>query len=552
MRRILVGGPVVVLLAAACSSGDGGDSSARESEETTETTQAPGPALEVDDSPIVDVVTAASIDEAGAVVDPAYAFTPDAPQITTVVSVGEFEGPVRTGWFQVVEEDWEETSTKLFEHRVDVKPFERAFSIGTSPGVLETGTYRVVVVAGEDKQTAEFEVVSGETARSTAQAASGSGGPPRSGGSGAQEAPTPQEFEGDRDAAFVLLLGVRTEQPDLRAPSVKMGVNSVVPFGATADHVAYIRVRGGPEMPYIHPNGVDVHDKENYVADPCSLSGGSDLPGAEVEFSGVLNVGEQGTVGGSPTVITLGPDETSPKNMLNPSIPAGSRVESGDTIGIDVLATDKKEGGTWQTGIKSIQLIETTEGLIDDKQGTRLPPKCDDAARGINWQTKYEVTDDSPNKIELCALAEDHAGNVKKSCAKFYKGEVWEGTLTSTGTGGTGVETFSADVTLVVDEDGVVEGDGKLSAAGAFGTPYTEAFRVEGEASDTRFDLHFLEATDTCFAMATGTTRIFCWGVPEGSIPKQERTAKGTFDTNLGQTSFTTTLDLKCKTCGKD
>jgi hypothetical protein len=67
--------------------------------------------------------------------------------------------------------------------------------------------------------------------------------------------------------------------------------------------------------------------------------------------------------------------------------------------------------------------------------------------------------------------------------------------------------------------------------------------------SGDTFDLEFIEPTEACLALASGGAPIFCWGVPGGSVEREGDTVGDTFSTDLGSTTFETTLELRCDTC---
>ncbi len=85
---------------------------------------------------------------------PGSLFPADTPQITIVAHAGEVSGSgsgMNLAWFQVTDEG----ETRLFTHTVEVGSFDAAYSVGTNPGTLAPGTYRVeAALEGESMSTA--------------------------------------------------------------------------------------------------------------------------------------------------------------------------------------------------------------------------------------------------------------------------------------------------------------------------------------------------------------------------------------------------------------
>lgn len=134
----------------------------------------------------------------------------------------------------------------------------------------------------------------------------------------------------------------------------------------------------------------------------------------------------------------------------------------------------------------------------------------------------------------------------------------WTGTLHSDGNAGGCLATWVGDISFTVQSEGEVAGEASLSTTGepgctvvggSGGTAYSEVFAVQGQLSGDRFDLEFIEPTEACLELALGGAPIFCWGVPGGSVERDGDRVEDTFSTDLGPTTFETTLELRCDTC---
>src|SRR3989442_7959423 len=97
----------------------------------------------------------------GKIVKPRSTYPPNELQISAVVYVGKSSsGQLKVTWYKVSEdEDGKPVDVKLFEHQIQVKSDERAFSVAKNPGgTLELGRYKVVAtLEGQTKET-KFDI----------------------------------------------------------------------------------------------------------------------------------------------------------------------------------------------------------------------------------------------------------------------------------------------------------------------------------------------------------------------------------------------------------
>ncbi len=124
--------------------------------------KAPSPPVEVKD-PIISMVMASSIDAKGQIVNPRFTFPPNEPQMTAIVRVGKIKGSqLNVTWYKSSESGDE----KLFEHQIQVKSNDRAFSVGkNASGTLLAGTYKVVATLEGQTKEMEFDVSPLKTAQ---------------------------------------------------------------------------------------------------------------------------------------------------------------------------------------------------------------------------------------------------------------------------------------------------------------------------------------------------------------------------------------------------
>jgi hypothetical protein len=166
--------------------------------------------------------------------------------------------------------------------------------------------------------------------------------------------------------------------------------------------------------------GPDHYSSATFMADPCWLGGGSDLPGTRVLVSGDFGgmPGTEGAVSHDIT-ITLGPDTLAPTVTVTP---ASGDVREGETIHLKVTAREERDKGPWQTGVKRIQ-VSANHGDVVKEPWVNAADRASQQCAGKTWEQAYDVSyvvpPNPPSPIKLCALAEDYAGNPGYECAEF-------------------------------------------------------------------------------------------------------------------------------------
>jgi hypothetical protein len=251
---------------------------------------------------------------------------------------------------------------------------------------------------------------------------------------------------------------------------------------------------------------LDGTGRSAFYVNPCDLSGGKDLPGTKVRFdAGPNSVGEvwvtdyvvRGTEVGdikevAPFVITLG-DDRSPPHVHVVSTPArGTKVNPGDKISLKIKAYEQRDE-SWQTGVMAIQLTAVPSGLVTSKDYLQYRGKSCDAK---SWEQKldatYTVPSDPPPVFQLCAIAEDFAGNKDSKCGEFRTGNKWNGKLRLVGSGSSSAyglfcnnEVWDGEFSVAVAANGQVQGKGSAHEIAA---PQCN-FKYPSPATQVEFDV---------------------------------------------------------------
>ena len=554
---------------------------------------APAPPVEAK-GPIIAMVMASSIDAKSRAVNPRFNFPQKEPQITAIVQVGKTAGSwLNLAWYKTSDDGDE----KLFEHQIQVKSNDRAFSVGKNPGkALAAGTYKVVAtlegltqemnwdvtpqkpVASNDRASSSGEtrnqtrapgpyqrialIDSAQTSSNPATTPAGSsdadGQPPVAGSSGTVPSiGTASDIciGGGDD------LGCGPEVLDSTAAFVDLYVWN------PSDQV--VNVRGALTQgsavaeDQLSPVGTvtPAEKAKEFRWDPCYYFPGSDLPGAKFQFF----------VSTTSTVVTLGSDTSNPTVKVISTPARGTKVRTGDKINLKVTANEQYFGGSWQTGVKVIQITAEPGGLVKDPwvNPSNLPKACDDKTWEQKDEATYTVPENPPPIIKICVIAEDYAGNQGVKCGEFPTGDVWKGTMhtdvqASFDPGKANAyscsSAFDATLRLVIAR-GEISGDGRAVYAsstcreGVYPRCAAIPFKLQGRAYSDRLEVHFVftelvppKCANWGFASAyfmgqTVTIPITAPGVANGqgtSTYKPDAVTK--YDTN-------DTVHLKCTTC---
>jgi len=284
-------------------------------------------------------------------------------------------------------------------------------------------------------------------------------------------------------------------------PRVSVAIRHAVPVlevqASATDLAAGTRVRvtisgGGGESRELFSGRVGNNWDRVLPVEPCAL-GGSDLPGAQYVARIEAATGES-----LENPFPLFPD-TAPPRFLEPTFdaspPPGDQVEAGDEISFEVTAVEKNPPKVWQTGVHRLEVTGPHGPIGRPQQAGPNAKACEAKSKSLTVQSSYRVRRSDPAVIELCAVAKDYAPNENKKCAKWYKGEVWEGTFSGVipiGSIDICGSTFEGTITLVVSKDDHVSGTAQWMYTSNTGPdeqcnmPITETFMFPVLGSATR------------------------------------------------------------------
>jgi hypothetical protein len=118
-------------------------------------------------------------------------------------------------------------------------------------------------------------------------------------------------------------------------------------------------------------------------------------------------------------------DQAKPTLTTTSVPPKGKKVKAGDKIKVTMVARDDAEPKSWQTGIKTIQLVAESEGgrfIASENYEACTDPRV----RRV--EATYTVPANPPPIVRLAALAEDHVGLMDTDIGEFPTGD-WYGTF---------------------------------------------------------------------------------------------------------------------------
>ena len=542
-RRTLCALVIVLLLGAvACRKQVGVESSKK---------VAPAPPVEAK-GPILSMVMASSIDARGEAVNPRFSFPQSEPQVTAIIYLGKISGsPLNVTWFK----SSEDRDEKLFEHQIQVKTDDRAFSVGKNgSGTLAAGAYKVVATLEGQTQEMEWDIspqkasasngskssVGQNTVPTSATDAyqmiamfdsgvgsqSGVGIPAGSPG-GQGQAPVAGS-SGTHDWWFTTgVPGTSHYQPPKPPTAEELricigGIEgcAVQSVDFTADVVNVYVENPSDQIVYVLGSSADSSSspigtvppatpEKRFLVDPCAFPG-PDLPGSKLTFFAQSSSTSRGTT------ITLGNDTLAPRLKVVSTPARGTKVKAGDKINLKVTAQEKRRNGPWQTGVKVIQITAEPGGLVKDPwvNPANLPKPCAEKTWEQSDEATYTVRKNPPPIIKICALAEDYAGNQGLGwCGEFRTGNKWNGKvhLVSSASnlyGACNNETWDGEFSVVVGANGDVQGKGSAHlvaspqcTSGSSNNATQAEFDVRGTFKRSQFQLVFAE---TAIDGATG------------------------------------------------
>jgi hypothetical protein len=475
------------------------------------TKKGPSPPAENKD-PIISMVMASSIDAKGTLVNPRFSFPQTEKQITAIVQLGNIKGSQLTvTWYQTSDDG----DTKLFEHQIQVKSRERAFSVAKNPGMFfSAGTYKVVATLDGQTKDVEFDIIppkpepkkttdnraerhfAGQTESRNDRAASietnsdelfqpisyegvsdqnwvrkvASNASPQSGAAQpttSMAAPGQSPVSGNNGTTSPSKpnvppeethcgLGILTGVVDPDADAVEISITAWCNISGSNVSLD-AKVDGNYRQVAVYPPSSQESTSYFWV-DPCWLEGGSDLPNTKVTVEAMVGSG------GVRRVITLGDDTLAPRVHVVSTPARGSKVKAGDKINLKVDATELRKGGPWQTGVKMVQVYALPGGQVGEpwvNSASPLSQKCEQKTWEHKYEATYTVPDNPPPIIQLCAEAEDYVGNPSQNCGEFVTGD-WYGTLQEHEQGNIYNDTVYVDFSFSEESDGTIKGKGRV------------------------------------------------------------------------------------------
>jgi hypothetical protein len=512
----------------------------------TGTAGSPGassPGLAVPAGPILELVVAADIDDEGNPVDPSFTVPSDQKQITVIARIGEVGSQLELTWHRLpdawgTDDDAEE---ELFRHQVEVTSGDVAWSVGTNPGTLASGSYLVRANLGMQTREVVFEVASALSATASSPPGQPTGQPasasaPVSGESGTVEAVSEEGGGSCEEGVNAFGRSIAGPFSDPTADRIDVSAFASGSWGLLPGTLSGACVNLSIDSTALQGRGSVSGEEPN----PCALPDGSDLPGTTV----VSMWRAYGDVAAElPMTVILGDDTLAPRARVRSEPGPGKQVDEGDQIRVTALAQERRSGGPWQMGVERIQLLSLrpAQELVDSVEFTdRRGKACDEKQWEGTLEATYTVPPDPPPVVELCIVAEDWAGNGAErgswKCAEFPTGEVWTGTIVEEfAPGGGQVVAEGKNVKLMVGTDGAVNGTWALTftrctVPNCNLVGHTDSLTVSGKRDGSGFHLTL-----------TGPG-----GSVQLDVPVAGKTAKGTLQQQGGGSI---TVDLKCTSC---
>ncbi len=466
----------------------------------------------------------------GGQAEPRMIFTTDDTQVTALVVLGDDVPAGATlliAWSSVQGIDDGEV---LFTHDVPVGPGGEAFSVGVSETGLAPGRYEVAATLGDAEVRLPWRVEiaregtqAGKARMASALAQSGDEdwNVPDSGSSGWYE-PTPESPPAEPGPCEIVSLVARFDP--MRSVGASTRWN-----GTCSAMTLEAAVAGSPTtvatLPAAGPSRIP--QLEGRV-DLCELPGGSDLPGTVVRWTAT---GSDGTTASDAFTV---PDFGEALMVDMGSVPEPGHVDPGQRIALRAMAIVPPTS----LGIQELVITVNGETLqrVGNLSETSSPEPCDDGRLGAVKFTHYDVPQDAPSEIEICAHAVGFDGTEAEHCIKFFTGEVWDGTVnsivTTEGPGGPCGNRIPVQGTARF----VVAGDG--SVTGTYDVDGCGVSEPHADFTGTVTDAGFLFPQLIVFTNGE-------------LIPKVSPThATGTFTNQQGPaTTWVTTWDLACMTC---
>ncbi len=411
----------------------------------------------------------------------------------------------------------------LFTHEIEGVP-GRARSQGLAREGLEPGIYETVATLGDLQVRSPWVVTSGTSASADAAR---SGDVPSAGvatsGEASATGPAPGGTGGECDFSN-LHGGVALF---LEASVDWSGDCSVVALGASVQGpVVLLKEEDVSEQ---SPRHGRLRVEDEWL---CALPGASDLPGAVVRFTALdekgFRLAKEVTLGDFGEVLRAG-------IATDPGRGVGVKPrEKIDIVAIALLAPPALGVERLDVTVNGV-VIESTRNLSENAE----PVGCDLGRLFALLETRYRVPRNPPPVITICAEALGFDSTRSRDCAEFYTGEVWTGTVYGTikilppgqpGPVCPNPINWTGYAEFVVSGDG--RATGTLTVRGVSDSCLRSS-KLKGTVTEEGVRFPHLEPVFT-----------------SGPIPiVSPGRAKGRFTHTGATTKYSTTWNLKCKTC---
>jgi hypothetical protein len=477
--------------------------------------------------------------------DPRLVFTTDDTQVTALVVLGddiEQGAMLSIVWSSLVGIDDGEV---LFTHDVAVGPGGEAFSVGVAETGLAPGRYEVVATLGDAEVRLPWraeialegtQAGKARMASALAQVGDEDWNVPDSGSSGWYD-PTPESPPAEPGPCEIVSLNpgfdpMRTV--DARVGWIGTCSEMKLEAAVTGSPTTVASLTGAPTLPQLHGR-----------VDLCALPGGSDLPGTVVRWTAT---GSEGTTA---SVALTVPDFGGALMVDMASVPEPGRVDPGQRIALRGMAIVPPTS----LGIRELVLTVNGQELqrVGNLSETSSPEPCDDGRLGAITYTHYDVPQDAPSEIEICAHAVGFDGTEAEHCIKFFTGEVWEGSANITSSAvypegsGSCQDGWELDFTFGVSDEGTIEGQGKADLTSGPTCPFPVGpsyelyeYRVLGEETVGGFSIRFALETfgPAGGAEYAGFVSMFGFPAPPSGGPPVSVAVSGTSGTGQGSWRF--------------
>lgn len=441
----------LTLVAGACSSADSpGEEAASGSPEGTATMDEDAPFRLRDGALLGAMLTTDPAEDTS--VRPSLVFRTDDTAVAAVVGLGEDveEGStISFTWSSLSGIDRREA---LFTHDIPVGSGGEAVSVGVAEAGLAPGRYEVAAELGEDSVLLPFrvEVARGGSATASSAEAVEDWEVPSPGESSWYE-PTPTVSPPPPGPCEIA--GLTTSFDPMRTVGARaawIGTCSTMRLDAAASGspttIASLEAIAAGALPEIRGE-----------VDLCEIPGGSDLPGAVVRWTAT------GSEGASASDTFTVPDLGETLMAEVASVPDPGHVEPGQRIALRGMAMVMPTA----LGVRELTLTVNGQELerVGNVSETSSPEPCDDGRYGAVTYTHYDVPQDAPASIEICAHAVGFDGTEAEHCISFSTGQTWVGTIHATNRGRDCTGSEEGTITLTIAGEQLT---GSFEASGSY------------------------------------------------------------------------------------